>query len=231
MRVRRGASGGNAVKPVPLHGVGHRFQEAPGEALIYPEYGSSGMVASLKGYFNNSEPDPRKILIMSMAILLSTGILALFDESGLRITGDGGNVFIISSFGATALIVYATPSSPFAKPKSVFFGHLFSAMIGVVVCFAFERALGTEFSETGSYEFLAVAVGVTLAVIAMVMTGVTHPPGGATALTCVYAGWSSWEYVLFPVMVGVVIILAVAYFANRGRKWCDEHPLPGRSTE
>src|SRR5262245_13831417 len=40
---------------------------------------------------------------------------------------------VIAPFGASAVLVFAAPASPFAQPRNVIGGHLFCAIVGVVV--------------------------------------------------------------------------------------------------
>ncbi|GFK96038.1 hypothetical protein NNJEOMEG_03912 [Fundidesulfovibrio magnetotacticus] len=57
-------------------------------------------------------------------------------------------------------------------------------------------------------------------------TGTLHPPGGATALIAVSGGQNIFDlgylFVLFPVLSGVLVILAAALVANNlapGRRY------------
>ena len=42
-------------------------------------------------------------------------------------------LFLIASFGSTMVLLYGYPESPFAQPKNVFFGHLVTSIIGILV--------------------------------------------------------------------------------------------------
>ena len=42
-------------------------------------------------------------------------------------------VFIIASFGSSMVLLYGYPESPFAQPKNIFFGHLLTALVGVII--------------------------------------------------------------------------------------------------
>ena len=142
------------------------------------------------------------LAITAASIFISIGLLSYLDQT-LE------NIYVITSFGATAVLIYGAPKAPFSRPKNVFFGHLFSALIGVAVAWSF--------NELGLYEdylWFAVALGVTLAIVAMLLTDTTHPPGGATALACVYSGFFGLEYVFRPFMFGIVIMLLIAFAAN-----------------
>ena len=64
------------------------------------------------------------------------------------------------------------------------------------------------------YYPVAIALAVALAIVVMMVTGTIHPPGGATALTCVLNGYFGAEFILRPVMLGVILMMAIAYGAN-----------------
>ena len=42
-------------------------------------------------------------------------------------------LFLVASFGSTMVLLYGYPESPFAQPKNIFFGHLVTALIGILV--------------------------------------------------------------------------------------------------
>ena len=41
-------------------------------------------------------------------------------------------VFLIDSFGSSMVLLYGYPESPFAQPKNVFFGHVLTAIVGMI---------------------------------------------------------------------------------------------------
>ena len=41
-------------------------------------------------------------------------------------------LFLIASFGSSMVLLYGYPESPFAQPKNVFFGHLLTALVGMI---------------------------------------------------------------------------------------------------
>ena len=41
-------------------------------------------------------------------------------------------IFLVASFGSTMVLLYGYPESPFAQPKTVFFGHLVTAIVGLL---------------------------------------------------------------------------------------------------
>ncbi|XKE44490.1 HPP family protein [Halomonas organivorans] len=116
------------------------------------------------------------------------------------------HLLIVGSFGATSVLIYATPESPLAQPRNVLLGSMLSALVGVA-CFQW---LG------GSA--LAVALAVSLAVLAMQLTHTVHPPGAAAALIAVIGGPEvhalGWLYPLMPVGIGCTVMLIVAILVN-----------------
>jgi CBS-domain-containing membrane protein len=122
---------------------------------------------------------------------------------------------LIGSFGASAVLAYAAVRSPLAQPRNLLGGHVVSALVGVACWQAF-----------GATPWLAAALGVSLAIAAMLLTRTLHPPGGATALIAVIGGPKihalGYLYALVPAGLGALVLLAVAVALNnlaRGRKY------------
>ena len=42
-------------------------------------------------------------------------------------------LFLIASFGSSMVLLYGYPESPFAQPKNIFFGHLLTSAVGIIV--------------------------------------------------------------------------------------------------
>lgn len=108
---------------------------------------------------------------------------------------------LVASFGASTAILFAMPGSRAARPRNVFFGQTISAAIAV----ALYMLMGCT--------WLSLALGVTLAVVVMVVTDTLHPPGGATVIACITSS-PSWSFVVMPVAVGALILLAVAFITG-----------------
>lgn len=112
------------------------------------------------------------------------------------------SVFLIGSFGASAVLLFAAQDSPLAQPRNLVGGHLVSAIAGVIAY----RTMGAT--------WIAAAVAVSLAIGIMSLTRTLHPPGGATALIAVTGGDRihalGLAYPLMPVTVGALLLLAVA---------------------
>ena len=110
--------------------------------------------------------------------------------------------WLMFSFGSTTLIVLIFFESEFAQPGNIFFGHLLGIVIGVL----FNEFVGMSFLTLG----LAVGATITL----MMYLKVIHPPAAANPLIALFAD-VSLEYIVFPVMVGTIVIIFLSVIINR----------------
>ena len=105
-------------------------------------------------------------------------------------------VLIMAPFGATTVLVFGLPNSPLAQPKNVIFGHMITALIGLICL----HMLGVTPIT------LALATGV--AVACMMLTDTTHPPAGANPLLIMLTH-QDWSFLITPVFIGAVLIVIV----------------------
>ncbi|AGB41183.1 CBS-domain-containing membrane protein [Halobacteroides halobius DSM 5150] len=108
---------------------------------------------------------------------------------------------IAPPFGAAAVLFFAAPGAPLVKPKNAFFGHLLSALVGTTVYYF----LGLS--------WFSIALSVSLAIGLMVLTGTTHPPGGATAFLAVMAE-KNFLFLVNPILIGTIILFIVSVATN-----------------
>jgi CBS domain-containing membrane protein len=136
-----------------------------------------------------------------------------------KLNQTGGPV-IVASMGASAVLVFAVPHSPMARPWSLTLGHLLSALIGV--------SCALVIPET----WVAAGSAVCLAILVMHLLRALHPPGGATALAAVINGanGTGYHFVLVPVALNVAILLSAALLINNLLRK-DRYPAPGGSTK
>jgi len=112
-------------------------------------------------------------------------------------------IFLIASFGSSMVLLYGYPESPFAQPKNIFFGHLVTALVGIIL---------SNFLTIPIYILLPVAVG--LGVGLMIFLDVTHPPAGGNPIIVIIGG-VSFDYLISPVILGSIIILIFGVILNR----------------
>ena len=124
-----------------------------------------------------------------------------------RLVDSSAQIYLIASFGASAVLLYGAPRSPLAQPRNALGGHVLSALVGVCA----QQSLG-------AVPWLAAAVAVATAIGLMHLTKTLHPPGGATALGAVIGGASvhrlGYGYALVPVGLGAVILVLIALAVN-----------------
>jgi CBS domain-containing membrane protein len=117
------------------------------------------------------------------------------------------NIFLIGSFGASAVLVYGIINSPLAQPRNLIGGHVICALTGVTI-----------YKFVPGEVWFTAALSVSLAIVLMQITKTLHPPGGATALIANIGTPKvkalGYMYVLSPVLTGVLILLLVAIVCN-----------------
>ena len=111
--------------------------------------------------------------------------------------------FIAGSFGSSMVLLFGFPESPFAQPKNVFFGHLVTALVGVVF---------VHFVPLPIYINIAAAVG--LGIFFMILLNIVHPPAGGNPIM-VIIGSASYDYLINPIIFGCIIILLLAVIINK----------------
>ena len=112
-------------------------------------------------------------------------------------------IFLIASFGSSMVLLYGYPENPFVQPKNVFFGHLLTAVVGIICLNFLPLPL-----------FILIPIAVGLGVGLMILLNVTHPPAGGNPII-VIIGSVSFDYLLSPVISGSVIIIIFAIIVNK----------------
>jgi CBS domain-containing membrane protein len=147
--------------------------------------------------------DAREHLWTFLGSFTGVALIGLLNSYFLDISE---NLFLIGSFGASAVLIYGVINSPLAQPRNLIGGHILSAIIGVTI--------GMLVSET----WLAAALAVSVSIVVMQITKTLHPPGGATALIAIIGSVKvknlGYLYVLSPILSGVIILLSVALIFN-----------------
>ena len=112
-------------------------------------------------------------------------------------------LFIAGSFGSSMVLLFGFPESPFAQPKNVFFGHLVTALVGVIF---------VTFISLPMYLSIALAVGA--GIFLMILLNIVHPPAGGNPIM-VIIGSVSYDYLLSPIVFGCIIIILLAILINK----------------
>ena len=112
-------------------------------------------------------------------------------------------LFLAASFGSSMVLLYGFPESPFAQPKNIFFGHLLTALVGVIF---------VNFIQLPIFIIIPVAVG--FGIFLMIILDVVHPPAGGNPIM-VIIGSTSFDYLLSPIITGTIIILLFGVILNK----------------
>ena len=112
-------------------------------------------------------------------------------------------IFLLASFGSSMVLLYGYPESPFAQPKNVFFGHLVTALVGVVFVTLVPLPI-----------FVNIALAVGVGIFLMILFNIVHPPAGGNPIM-VIIGSVSYDYLLSPIIFGCIIIISLAILINK----------------
>ncbi len=110
--------------------------------------------------------------------------------------------WLMFSFGSTTLIVLIFYESEFAQPSNIFFGHLLGIIIGIL------------FNEFFGISFITLGLSVGTTVSLMMYLKKIHPPAAANPLIALFAD-VSLNYIIFPVLVGSVVIIILSILINK----------------
>ena len=143
-----------------------------------------------------------KVILAKEPIISALGAFLCMSLIAFINSYDDFNIWLIPPFGATMVLVKAVHESPLAQPKNIFFGHILSALSGVLIYFF----LGMS--------FLSIGLAVAISVWAMMITKTIHPPAGANPIIAILGG-KGISFILLPVAIGALIIIVFAMIYNK----------------
>lgn len=145
----------------------------------------------------------RQQLGQPLAIAFKTGIggsLAIGIVAWLSYAT--GHPLLMAPFGATCVLLFSIPGSPLSQPVNVFGGHIISTAIGLLL----HAILPMTWWSMG------LAVG--LAITAMAILRITHPPAGADPLVVFFEN-PGWDYLGLPVAFGSMALILIAWLFHQ----------------
>ena len=138
---------------------------------------------------------------------VTIGILAYITFQSI-LAGTNYGLWLAASFGSSVVVVFGYPENEFAQPKNVLFSHLLCALVGVIFVTLF------KISQDRSIFFLAIGLAVGIAVMLMMAFKITHPPAGGNTIV-VMLTQDSFQFLIFPIMVGAITIIIGGVIYNR----------------
>ncbi|KAA1477290.1 HPP-domain-containing protein, partial [Dentipellis sp. KUC8613] len=136
---------------------------------------------------------------------------------------------LVASFGASAVLIYGAIEAPLAQPRALIGGHVIGSVIGTCIMKLFHILPPARFEQL---RWLSASISCATAIVAMQITGTTHPPAGATALlpsvdeSFTELGW----YYIAVVLLSSALALAVALLVNNIQRRYPAHwftpPIP-----
>jgi len=183
------------------------------------------LVRSLLAWLKAFWPAPLPANLRERSLSGVGALLGLLVTEIVSRTVLGASVpWFIAPMGASAVLLFAVPTSPLAQPWSIVGGNVLSALVGVGCAHWIDDPT------------LAAALAGGLAIILMFQLRCLHPPGGAVALTSVLGGAEvealGFGFALVPVALNSLLLLLMALLFNAAmhrrypQRATDKHP-PG----
>ena len=124
--------------------------------------------------------------------------------------------FIFPSLGATAFLVFFTPTTPAASPRNALCGHAIGIVCGYVALWVtgLQHAGPAIVTELGWTRILAAALSLGTTGALMICMNVPHPPAAATTLI-VSRGLVSRPAYLVVLEAAVALLVVQAIIINR----------------
>ena len=92
----------------------------------------SEFISKLRGDSAELPPQPS---IRNVALAWLGGALSILATAWLSENLDAA--LILGSFGASAVLIFGFPDSPFSQPRNIVAGHFLSSLIGLIFLHAF----------------------------------------------------------------------------------------------
>jgi len=138
---------------------------------------------------------------------VTIGVLAYITFQSI-LAGTNYGLWLAASFGSSVVVVFGYPENEFSQPKNVLLGHLLCALVGIIFVTLF------KITQDRTIFFLAIGLAVGLSVMLMMALKITHPPAGGNTIV-VMLTQDSFQFLIFPIMVGAITIIIGGVIYNR----------------
>lgn len=120
-----------------------------------------------------------------------------------------GQPLVLGSFGASCVLIFGYPDSPFSQPRHVIGGHVLTTLTGLIFFHAF------------GYTWWSMAAALATSIAVMQVTRTVHPPAGSNPLIVMLAQ-APWSFLVTPTLLGVIALQVVAllyHASTKGRQY------------
>jgi CBS domain-containing membrane protein len=159
----------------------------------------------------------RDRMVAALGALIGIGLTGWI--STLLVPEPGVALLLAAPIGASAVLLFAVPSSPLAQPFPIIGGSIVSTASGMFAA----QMLG--------HGALAAGFAVALAILLMSVTRCLHAPGGGCALVPVVGGPAilakGYAFALVPFGLNAVLLVAVGLIFHR----FSGHSYPHRAAK
>jgi CBS-domain-containing membrane protein len=108
---------------------------------------------------------------------------------------------ILGSFGASCVLLFGFPDSPFSQPRNVVGGHFFASLVGLIVLSVF------------GVHWWSMALALSAAIGLMFITRTVHPPAGSNPLIIMLT-LPHWNFLFVPTLLGAMLLVLIALVFN-----------------
>jgi len=138
---------------------------------------------------------------------ITIGILAYITFQSV-LAGTNYGLWLAASFGSSVVVVFGYPENEFSQPKNVLLGHLLCALVGIIFVTLF------NITQDRSIFFITIGLAIGISVMIMMAFKITHPPAGGNTIV-VMLTQDSFQFLVFPIMVGAITIIIGGIIYNR----------------
>ena len=138
---------------------------------------------------------------------VTIGVLAYITFQSI-LAGTNYGLWLAASFGSSVVVVFGYPENEFSQPKNVLLGHLLCALVGIIFVTLF------NITQDRSIFFITIGLAIGISVMLMMAFKITHPPAGGNTIV-VMLTQNSFQFLIFPIMVGAITIIIGGIIYNR----------------
>ena len=138
---------------------------------------------------------------------ITIGILAYITFQSI-LAGTNYGLWLTASFASSVVVVFGYPENEFSQPKNVLLGHLLCALVGIIFVTLF------NITQDRSIFFITIGLAIGISVMLMMAFKITHPPAGGNTIV-VMLTQDSFQFLVFPIMVGAITIIIGGVIYNR----------------